>query len=56
VDLSYFRDRDGAEVDLIVEDRRTGELVAGNKAPLSGGRDAGGAFRAARLALRHVGA
>jgi hypothetical protein len=27
VDLSYFRDRDGAEVDLIVEDRRTGELA-----------------------------
>jgi uncharacterized protein len=27
VDLSYFRDRDGAEVDLIVEDRRTSELA-----------------------------
>ena len=27
VDLSYFRDRDGAEVDLIVEDRRSGELA-----------------------------
>jgi predicted AAA+ superfamily ATPase len=27
VDLSYFRDRDGAEVDLIAEDRRTGELA-----------------------------
>jgi predicted AAA+ superfamily ATPase len=27
VDVSYFRDRDGAEVDLIVEDRRTGELA-----------------------------
>lgn len=27
VDLSYFRDRNGAEVDLIVEDRRTGELA-----------------------------
>lgn len=27
VDLSYFRDRNGAEVDLIAEDRRTGELA-----------------------------
>jgi uncharacterized protein len=27
VDVSYFRDRDGAEVDLILEDRRTGELA-----------------------------
>jgi hypothetical protein len=27
VDLSYFRDRDGAEVDLIVEDRRSGQLA-----------------------------
>lgn len=27
VDLFYFRDRDGAEVDLIVEDRRSGELA-----------------------------
>lgn len=27
VDLSYFRDRDGAEVDLIVEDRRTDQLA-----------------------------
>lgn len=27
VDLSYFRDRAGAEVDLIAEDRRTGELA-----------------------------
>jgi predicted AAA+ superfamily ATPase len=27
VDLSYFRDRDGAEVDLIAEDRRTGEVA-----------------------------
>jgi predicted AAA+ superfamily ATPase len=27
VDLSYFRARDGAEVDLLVEDRRTGELA-----------------------------
>jgi predicted AAA+ superfamily ATPase len=27
VDLSYFRDRNGAEVDLIVEDRRSGELA-----------------------------
>jgi predicted AAA+ superfamily ATPase len=27
VNLSHFRDRDGAEVDLIVEDRRTGELA-----------------------------
>lgn len=25
VDLSYFRDRDGAEIDLVVEDRRSGE-------------------------------
>jgi hypothetical protein len=28
VDLGYYRDRDGAEVDLIVEDRRTGEVAA----------------------------
>lgn len=28
VDLSYFRDRNGAEIDLIVEDRRTGEVAA----------------------------
>lgn len=28
VDVSYFRDRNGAEVDLIVEDRRTGEFAA----------------------------
>lgn len=28
VDLSYFRDRDGAEIDLIVEDRHSGELAA----------------------------
>jgi uncharacterized protein len=27
VDVSYFRDRNGAEVDLILEDRRTGELA-----------------------------
>jgi predicted AAA+ superfamily ATPase len=27
VDLSYFRDRDGAEVDLIVEDRHSGDLA-----------------------------
>jgi hypothetical protein len=27
VDLSYFRDRDGAEVDLIVEDRRLGDVA-----------------------------
>lgn len=27
VDLSHFRDRDGAEVDLIVEDRRSGEVA-----------------------------
>ncbi len=27
VDLSYFRDGDGTEVDLIVEDRRSGELA-----------------------------
>jgi predicted AAA+ superfamily ATPase len=27
VDLSYFRDRDGAEVDLIVEDRWSGGLA-----------------------------
>jgi uncharacterized protein len=27
VDLSYFRDRDGAEIDLIVEDRRTGDIA-----------------------------
>jgi uncharacterized protein len=27
VELSHFRDRDGAEVDLIVEDRRSGELA-----------------------------
>lgn len=27
VDFSYFRDRNGAEVDLIAEDRRTGELA-----------------------------
>jgi predicted AAA+ superfamily ATPase len=27
VDLSHFRDRDGAEVDLIVEDRRSGGLA-----------------------------
>lgn len=35
VDLSYFRDRDGAEVDLIAEDRRTGEL-AGLEIKLTG--------------------
>jgi predicted AAA+ superfamily ATPase len=35
VDLSYFRDRDGAEVDLIVEDRRSGEL-AGLEIKLTG--------------------
>ncbi|HEX5400845.1 MAG TPA: ATP-binding protein [Pseudonocardiaceae bacterium] len=35
VDLSYFRDRDGAEIDLIVEDRRTGEL-AGLEIKLTG--------------------
>jgi predicted AAA+ superfamily ATPase len=28
VDLGYYRDRDGAEVDLIVEDRRTTEVAA----------------------------
>jgi uncharacterized protein len=28
VDVSYFRDREGAEVDLIVEDRRTSEVAA----------------------------
>lgn len=27
VDLSYFRDRDGAEVDLIIEDRHSGDLA-----------------------------
>lgn len=27
VDLSYFRDRDGAEVDLIVEDRQARHLI-----------------------------
>lgn len=27
VDLSHFRDRNGAEVDLVVEDRRTGRLA-----------------------------
>lgn len=27
VDLSYFRDRDGAEVDLVVEDRRSGQVA-----------------------------
>ena len=27
VDLSFFRDRDGAEVDLVAEDRRSGEVA-----------------------------
>jgi uncharacterized protein len=27
VDLSYFRDRDGAEIDLIIEDRHSGDLA-----------------------------
>lgn len=27
VDLSHFRDRNGAEIDLVVEDRRSGEVV-----------------------------
>jgi predicted AAA+ superfamily ATPase len=35
VDLSYFRDRDGAEVDLVAEDRRSGE-VAGIEIKLTG--------------------
>jgi hypothetical protein len=35
VDLSYFRDRDGAEIDLVVEDRRSGE-VAGVEIKLTG--------------------